>query len=211
MHLLKKAEKFSTDFLKTGKIGLAFFLRTRYTKCKVAQNYVKGRISPPKWQERRGDTVYGKSEHTLDSKGRLCIPARLLPELGDSFIITANGCTEPDGTERHYLTLFPKGEWELLQKNMMADLEDEEAEDQMEFLFGYANDCSLDSSGRVQLTADQREYAQLGKSVFVVGNNTVANIWDVEIWKAHQQKRMKPGMMRSIISRNLAKRPQEEG
>jgi DNA-binding transcriptional regulator/RsmH inhibitor MraZ len=69
----------------------------------------------------------------------------------------------------------------------------------------------LDSSGRVQLTADQREYAQLGKSVFVVGNNTIANIWDVEIWKAHQQKRMKPGMMRSIISRNLAKRPQEEG
>lgn len=147
--------------------------------------------------------MYGKSDHNLDTKGRLCIPARLTPELGEKFYITINASADADGTMRPHLTMFPEEAWQRLQQRLADCQEDDEAAAEAAMIFAYASECTLDSSGRVPLTSEQREYAGLSKTVTVNGNNRTADIWDTDSWKAHQQTLLKPLKVRRTLSRGL--------
>lgn len=154
---------------------------------------------------RKGErqTMYGKSEHNLDNKGRLCIPARLLPELGERFYITINASADADGEMRPHLTMFPAEAWRRLQDRLAETQEDDEASANAAMVFAYASECTLDSSGRVSLTSEQRDYAGLTKAVTVNGNNRTADIWDTESWKAHQETILNPKKVRRTLARAL--------
>lgn len=154
--------------------------------------------------------MYGKSEHTLDSKGRLFIPTRFDRELGESFVVSGNGCLDGDGVERRYLSIFPLNVWEELQEHL-AESEIPEEQEMAELLFALGNDCQRDSSGRIVLTAEQREYAGLQKNVVVVGNNRIANIWDANLWAEHQQTQLHPARLGKVITKGITKRRPAEG
>ncbi len=149
--------------------------------------------------------MYGKSEHNLDAKGRLCIPSRLTEELGDKFYITINATADADpaGEMRPHLTIFPAAVWAQFQEKIAQCQEDDEAAAEAAMIFAYASECTPDSSGRVPLTAEQREYAGITKAVVVNGNNRTADIWDADSWQAHQRVTLKPVRVRRTLSRGL--------
>ncbi|MCI7370094.1 MAG: division/cell wall cluster transcriptional repressor MraZ [Firmicutes bacterium] len=116
----------------------------------------------------------GEYKHTLDSKGRLFIPAKLREELGDVFYITLSmdKCISAYSAESWKAFSDKVNEMSYVKQRKMRPL------------FAYAAKCELDNQGRTLIPAHLRDYAGLTKNVTVVGCNNHAEIWDEESWQS---------------------------
>ena len=115
----------------------------------------------------------GTYEHSIDSKGRLFIPAKLKEELGDAFYLSM-------GTDQ-CLTIYPQSAWEALCLRAEA-LEEEEDIEAMEVFFAHSYRCTVDNQNRIVIPPLLREYATLEKDVVSAGSNNVAKIWNAQRW-----------------------------
>lgn len=116
----------------------------------------------------------GEYRHTMDSKGRVFIPAKLREELGDVVYITLS-------MER-CLSVYSSENWQIFSDKVSAMPYVKQR--RMRPLFAHAAKCELDSQGRALLPQNLREYAGLDKNVTVVGCNNHAELWDSETWEA---------------------------
>ena len=131
----------------------------------------------------------GTYEHTIDSKSRLFMPARLKEEIGDCFHLSM-------GTDQ-CLTIYPQSAWEDLCRRA-DELEDEEDREAMEVFFAQSYRCVVDSQNRIVIPPLLREYAQLEKDVVIVGANNVARIWNAQRWAEKVATYMTPAKMKSL-------------
>ena len=115
--------------------------------------------------------------HTLDSKGRVIVPAKLRAELGDSFVVTL-------GVDK-CLYGFPEEEWEKYTEELKKLPGKKAARDLVRHLFSGASSCDIDKQGRVLLPANAREYASMKKDVVFVGMMNKIEIWSKEEWEAN--------------------------
>ena len=115
----------------------------------------------------------GIYQHSIDSKGRVFIPARLREELGDVFYVTIS--------MEKCLNIYNSFSWNLFSEKVNAMPYVKQR--RMRPVFANAAKCEMDSQGRFLIPLNLREYAGLTKSVTVVGCNNHAEIWDSEEWK----------------------------
>ena len=116
----------------------------------------------------------GEYQHTLDSKGRLSIPARLREDLGNVFFVTLS--------MDKCLSAYSSESWEALSEkvNEMPYVKQRK----MRPLFAYAAKCEVDAQGRILIPQNLRDFAGLTKNVAVVGCNNHAEFWDSDSWSA---------------------------
>jgi len=130
----------------------------------------------------------GHYRHTIDTKGRLSIPARfrdvLAKEWGDNLVIVPNG---------RGLDVYPLKEWEALESRVAAQASLDP--DAREFRYSYLSmgqDVLLDTQGRVQITSDYRERAGLVKDVLIVGMQKMFEVWNAERWTHFERDHIGP-------------------
>lgn len=124
--------------------------------------------------------LLGEYEHSIDTKGRLAMPAKLREGLGEHFIITKglDGC----------LFVYDMEQWRILEQKLSAlPMSRKGARDFSRFLFSGACESECDKQGRILLPANLRRYAGLEKDAVVVGVGARAEIWDAQRWADYNE------------------------
>jgi MraZ protein len=117
----------------------------------------------------------GRYQHSLDTKGRVAIPARYRDEFADGVVITR-------GIDR-CLSVYPMATWLPLAAKVDAlPITDPDARTFRRLVFAEAANLDLDSQGRILIPPELRRYANLAHDVYVVGVNTSLEIWNPELW-----------------------------
>ncbi len=123
--------------------------------------------------------LLGEYEHSVDTKGRVAVPAKFRPQVESGLVVTR-------GFEQ-CLFVYPMEEWQRLSERVSAlSMGQAEARQLRRLLFASAFDTELDKQGRILLPAALREYASIGESAVVAGMNTYFEIWSKEAWAAEQ-------------------------
>ncbi len=121
--------------------------------------------------------LIGEYEHTLDSKGRIAMPAKLRKDMGDTFIVTKglDGC----------LFAFSSEEWLNFEEKLKAlPLSDKNARNFVRFFLAGATECELDKQGRFLIPSNLRIAAKLEKEAIIIGVGTRLEIWNRATWNA---------------------------
>lgn len=116
----------------------------------------------------------GEYQHSIDTKGRLTIPAEFREALGEEFVVT-RGSDE-------CLQIFPLEAWEEMAATLNALPRSRDARDYIRHIAGGAKTVTTDKLGRVLLPQPLRDYAGLGKDVVLEGVLDRIEIWDKALW-----------------------------
>jgi len=127
----------------------------------------------------------GRFEHTVDSKGRVSIPARFREVLQTQY-----------GSEELVLTVydscvvaFPSAEWRKWEEKLRElPLLRQETKRFFRYFLSGAVDCSLDPQGRLLIPAHMRAQVGLKKEVVLVGMLKGFEIWDKEAWRQEMER-----------------------
>ena len=125
--------------------------------------------------------LLGEYEHSIDTKGRIAMPAKLREGLGGKFIITKglDGC----------LFVYAMDEWQRVEQKLASlPMSRKTARDFTRFLFGGACEGECDKQGRVLLPANLRRYAGLERDAVIVGVGSRAEIWDAAKWQQYNEE-----------------------
>lgn len=126
----------------------------------------------------------GRHDHTIDTKGRLSIPA------GFRMLIQRRGENPPILTNhRDHLALYPSDDWAKVEDNLleMSDLQPD-VQDYQRFVVSGAVECPIDNQGRILLPGYLREHADLKNKVTIAGVLGKIEIWNPDRFAAKQQR-----------------------
>ena len=124
------------------------------------------------------DTFTGEYSYSIDAKGRVNIPAKfrqsLAPENDQTFVITR-------GIDL-CIWVYPLTAWQIIED----DLKDLSAISGINRSFirntvRYASSVAFDKQGRIMLSTNLLDYAQLKKDVLIIGMVNKIEIWDPNV------------------------------
>jgi len=123
----------------------------------------------------------GRSEHGLDGKGRLSLPARFQEVLRVQYrderlmVLPWQNC----------LKAYPLVRWEELEANLLATGKKQpETIKQVRYMLGGVVECQPDRQGRIILPLKMRSDCKLEREVLVSGMISYFEIWDKATWEA---------------------------
>ena len=124
----------------------------------------------------------GRSNHTLDDKGRLILPKRILDQVAPTdreFTLTAG----PEGC----LWLMDNEGWHSVEKSAgTAILATKQQRSMRRIFLGHAEKVTPDRSNRISIAEGLRQYAGFGDSgsneVVLVGTGCNFEIWSKKRW-----------------------------
>ena len=118
----------------------------------------------------------GEYQHTVDTKGRLIIPAKFRDDLGDGFVITR-------GLD-HCLFGYPIDEWRKLEEKLKElPMTKKDARAFARFFFSGATEVEIDKQGRINIPSTLIQHANLEKECVVVGVSSKIEIWSKDAWE----------------------------
>ena len=131
----------------------------------------------------------GQAEYSVDSKGRVAIPAKmrstLNPEAKQTFTITRgfDNC----------IFLYPLDTWEKKEEEMaQLNMYDRETRAFVRGIMRWADEVSLDSQGRITLPKNLVELAGISDSATIIGSFDHIEIWAPEAFDAYLNEQSTP-------------------
>ncbi len=130
----------------------------------------------------------GSFNYTVDSKGRINIPAKmrknLSPDANESFVITR-------GFE-NCIFVYPNDEWAKREAEL-AKLQQTNRDDRLftRLLLQYATDVELDGQHRIVLTKELMEYAKISGDVLILGVFDRIEVWNPEEYAKYLEAQSK--------------------
>ena len=112
----------------------------------------------------------GQYEHSIDTKGRIIIPAKFRDNLGENFVVTRglDGC----------LFLYPDAEWQRFVEKLQSLPSNQNTRRMQRQFLSKAMEVALDKQGRILIPSLLREIADLEKEVVFVGMMNRVEVWD---------------------------------
>ena len=137
--------------------------------------------------------LIGEYQHTLDSKKRLAVPAKLRKEVGEKAVLTRglNNC----------LSLYPLAEWQKLT-DKLSQLPTGQGDSRgfSRLIFSGAMEVEMDQLGRILVPDYLKDYAGLKQKTVIVGVNNRLEVWDEERWNTYKAEMEK---MTDLIAEKL--------
>ena len=115
----------------------------------------------------------GEYNHTIDTKGRMIIPAKIREQLGEVCIVTKglDNC----------LAIYTGEAWKKISTALQSQSSTKASVRALKrFVFGSAAELEYDKQGRVLIPVPLREYASLDKQAVIVGAGDHVEIWSRE-------------------------------
>jgi MraZ protein len=135
---------------------------------------------------------------TLDPKGRLAVPTRHVQPLQDWCSGQLKICKHRDGC----LWLFPMPVW--LRFQAFVDGLPSNEDSWRRFYLGSAQSLEVDSSNRILVPPELREWAGLEREVLFMGVGAAFELWDAAAYKAREVATLaagQPEALRKLVVR----------
>lgn len=119
----------------------------------------------------------GQAEYSVDSKGRVSIPAKMRdamsPEAQNTFTVTR-------GFE-DCIFLYPRNQWASIEEEIgELNMYNREARDFIRIIMMWADEVTLDGQGRISIPKPLIEFADLEDSALILGAFDHIEIWNPE-------------------------------
>ena len=126
----------------------------------------------------------GAAALNLDAKGRLAIPARhrdaLFAASAGDLVLTAH--------PHRCLLLYPAQAWAPIRDKVLATSSlNVQSAAIKRLLVGNAREETIDSAGRLLVAPELRQFAQLEKQIYLVGQGSHFEIWSEAGWQKQQE------------------------
>lgn len=119
--------------------------------------------------------LMGEYHHTIDDKGRIFVPAKFRPELGEQFVVTR-------GLES-CLFVYSMSEWnKIVSKLNTLPFTKQSVRNFSRFFLSGATVVELDKQGRINITSPLTTYASLEKECIIIGVGERLEIWNEKAW-----------------------------
>jgi len=127
----------------------------------------------------------GQHTYSIDSKGRISIPAKLRkqipPEANDTIVMT-RGLSK-------CIALYPLDEWKRIEGNLLKLNEFQPNEVRFIRMFTqYATEDIMDSQSRILIPPLLIEYAQIEKEVLIIGALKTIEVWNPKLYDEYQKQ-----------------------
>jgi len=121
----------------------------------------------------------GEYNHSLDTKGRLAIPAKFRSQLKGGAVVTRglDNC----------LFLYPKKQWlELADKLSKLPISKSNTRAFSRLMLAGAMDVDFDNQGRIMIPEYLRKFSGMNKKAVVAGLFDRLEIWDEAKWNKYK-------------------------
>jgi len=141
----------------------------------------------------------GSSNHTIDPKGRIIIPARFRDTIksngGNGVMVTVmDNC----------LFAFPFDAWYRLEDKIMSlPTTNASMRRFRRVIIGEASECNCDKQDRILIPPTLRQYAKLEKEIVLVGVLKHFEIWSREQW-ATEKEGLSSDILKEELNTNIA-------
>ena len=128
----------------------------------------------------------GAYELSIDSKGRLAIPAKFRELLARHYSPFLVGTLE----KRSHLLLYPEAQWRMVESQLLGlpVAGNKVLQAYQNLLLHNADTLELDTAGRVLLPANLRRRVDFDKEVTLVGRANRLELWGREHWEAEMNQ-----------------------
>ena len=121
----------------------------------------------------------GATKVTLDAKGRLAIPTgyreRIAMRCDGQLIVTVD--------KDYCLLIYPFPDWEEIERKLVRlPSLNKKARRLQRLMVGHATEVSLYGHGRILLSRELRDFANLGRQAMLIGQGNKFELWDEDSW-----------------------------
>ena len=134
-------------------------------------------VKSGKFYKKRGEKMFtGEYRHSVDTKGRVIMPAKFRETLGNKFFVTRG----LDGN----LQIYSWDEWNKVYEKLstLPTLVDKNSRALSRHLLSGCVECEVDKQGRILIPSSLRLYAGIDKDIVIIGNGNKVELWSLERW-----------------------------